>query len=111
MQAVPTAPAGVLSSHKAQQAGSVLFATNCTICHGVNRDGYGQRREGMTPAHKLDLAPMSDPASAGRRFVLIRDGVPGTAMPSWRMFGDEKIWQVVAYIIASNSGGQTRASQ
>jgi mono/diheme cytochrome c family protein len=99
----PTPPAGLLSSAEAQQAGSALFAANCAICHGVNRDGYGQRREGMTtPPANLTMPPWSDPAAAGQTFVVIRDGVRGTAMPSWRILGDERIWQLVAFITSSD---------
>jgi mono/diheme cytochrome c family protein len=86
-----------LASREAQQAGGVIFAANCAICHGARADGSGQRREGMhPPPANLTLPPWSD--TAGRTFVVIRNGVPGTAMPSWPMFTDQQIWQVVAYI-------------
>ena len=95
----PNAPAGVLTSHDAQQAGGIIFAANCAICHGVNGDGRGQRREGMNPAPAdLTLPPWSEEANAGRTFLAIRNGVPGTAMPSWLMFKGREIWDLVAYI-------------
>ena len=95
----PSAPAGLLSSRETQQAGGVLFAAHCTLCHGATGDGRGQRREGMNPRPaNLTLPPWSEPANAGRTFLAIRNGVPRTAMPAWPTFTDEQVWQVVAYI-------------
>jgi len=95
----PTAPAGLLASREAQQAGGVIFATNCAICHGAGGDGRGQRREGMNPPPaNLTLPPWSEETSAGRTYLAIRNGVPRTAMPSWRMLDDRQIWDLVAYI-------------
>jgi mono/diheme cytochrome c family protein len=42
-------PVGLLTSREAQDAGAVIFAANCAICHGVKGDGRGQRREGINP--------------------------------------------------------------
>jgi mono/diheme cytochrome c family protein len=93
--------AGVLALPEAQQAGAAIFATNCAICHGVNGDGRGKRREGMNPPPaNLTLPPWSDPASAGRTFLAIRNGVPRTAMPAWSMLSDREIWNVVAYVLS-----------
>jgi nitrate/TMAO reductase-like tetraheme cytochrome c subunit len=91
------ASAGTQSS--AQQRGSVLFAANCAICHGAQGNGRGQRQANMNPPPaNLTLPPWSEAATAGRTFLAIRNGVPGTAMSSWPMFSDEKIWDLVAYI-------------
>ena len=88
-----------MASREAQAAGGALFAANCAICHGADADGRGQRREGMNPPPaNLTLPPWSDPANAGRTFLAIRDGVRGTAMPSWRTFSDRQIWELVAFI-------------
>jgi mono/diheme cytochrome c family protein len=89
----------VLGAAEAQQAGSVIFVANCAICHGAGADGRGQRREGMNPLPaNLTLSPWSETASAGQTFLVIRNGVPHTAMPSWPMFSDQQIWQLVAFI-------------
>lgn len=100
----PGAPPGLLASREAQQAGADIFATNCAICHGENGDGHGQRREGMVPPPaNLKLPPWSDPGSAGKEFLAIRNGVRGTAMPAWPSLSDRQIWDVVAYIISQKS--------
>jgi mono/diheme cytochrome c family protein len=90
-----------LASREARQAGSAIFAANCAICHGVRGDGRGQRGEGINPPPaNLTLPPWSEPASAGRTFLAIRNGVPRTAMPPWPTLSDREIWDVVAYIVS-----------
>ena len=94
-------PAGLLASRDARQAGAAIFAANCAICHGANGDGRGERREGMVPPPaNLRLPPWSDPGSAGKVFLVIRNGVRGTAMPGWPSLSDQQIWNVVAYIVS-----------
>jgi len=94
----------MLASREAKQVGSVIFAANCVICHGINGDGRGQRREGINPpAANLTLPPWSDAPAAGRTFLAIRNGAPGTAMPSWSILNDQQIWGLVAYIVSFKS--------
>lgn len=91
--------AELLASREAQQAGALVFAANCAICHGPRADGRGQRQAGMNPPPaNLNLPPWSETANADRTFLVIRNGVPGTAMPGWPTLTDQQIWQVVAYI-------------
>jgi mono/diheme cytochrome c family protein len=94
-----------LASSEAQQAGAAIFAANCVICHGASADGSGQRREGINPSPaNLTQPPWSETASAGQTFLVIRNGVPRTAMPAWPMFTDQQIWQLVAYLTSLNKG-------
>ena len=98
-EATPSTPAGLLASPEAQQAGAAIFAANCVICHGASADGNGQRREGMNPLPaNLTMPPWSETASAGQTFLVIRKGVPRTAMAAWPMLSDQQIWQLIAYI-------------
>jgi mono/diheme cytochrome c family protein len=94
-------PDGLLASRKAQEEGRVLFAAHCAICHGVDADGRGARHEGMAPPPAdLTVQPWSEEANAGRTFLVIRNGVPQTAMPAWPMFSDREVWDVAAYIVS-----------
>ena len=96
---VHPAAASPATQSSAQQRGAIIFAANCAICHGAEGNGRGQRQASMNPAPaNLTLPPWSEPADAGRTFLAIRNGVPGTAMPSWPMFNDQQIWDVVAYV-------------
>jgi mono/diheme cytochrome c family protein len=92
-------PAGLLTSQEAQERGSAIFAANCSLCHGAGGDGYGQRREGMNPpAANLTLLDWSERTGANHVFEVIRNGIPGTAMPSWPMLSDQQVWEVVAHL-------------
>ena len=100
----PTVPAGLLTSSEAQHAGGIIFATRCAICHGVNGDGRGLRHEALNPPPaNLTLPPWSEEAGAGRTYLAIRHGVPGTAMAPWPELSDQEIWNVVAYITTLKS--------
>lgn len=102
-RAAPPMPAGLLASRAAQEAGGATFATNCAVCHGSKANGRGQRREGMNPPPaNLTLPPWSEAANAPKVFLAIKNGVPGTPMPSWPTLSDDEIWNVVAYIHALN---------
>lgn len=97
----PRAPSALLTSREAQQAGACVYAANCIICHGVNGDGRGHRQEGMNPPPaNLTLPPWSEEKGAGQTFLAIRNGVNGTAMPSWPTLSDQQIWDIAAYIIS-----------
>ena len=96
----------MLGSRDAQQAGAVVFAQNCAICHGANGDGNGLRRAGMNPPPaNLTLLPWSEEANAGRTYLAIRDGVRGTAMPAWPSLDERQTWNVVAYILSLKRAG------
>ena len=67
--------------------GQELFAANCVTCHGEAGDGSGL----PGAANFTDQAFMSNKASL-EFFEAIRDGVEGTAMPSWRdQFSEDEI--------------------
>jgi high-affinity iron transporter len=92
-------PAGLLTSRDAQERGRAIFATNCALCHGVMGDGRGQRQEGMNPPPaNLALIAWSEPKRANRVFQVVRNGIQGTAMPSWPMLSDQEVWDLVAYM-------------
>lgn len=95
----PEIPPGLLASRASQEAGRKLFVENCAICHGAKGDGRGSRQMGLNPPPAdLTTPTWSDAMNAGRIFAAIRDGVPGSAMPSWRILSDEQIWDLVAYV-------------
>lgn len=92
-------PPGLLASRGARERGRHLFLENCAICHGEQGDGRGPRSTGMVPPPTdLTKPPSSGSASAGQIYLTIRDGVAGSAMPSWRILSDRQIWDLVAYV-------------
>jgi high-affinity iron transporter len=97
-------PAGLLTSREAQVRGGAIFATNCALCHGVKGDGHGLRQEGMNPPPaNLALIAWSESARANRVFQVVRNGIQGTAMPSWPMLSDQQVWDLVAYVYSLRS--------
>lgn len=76
--------------------GAVLYAENCTVCHGPNGGGRaGARLAKNWPAIRPDL----------RIKATIRDGVPGSIMPAWSQenggpLTDENINDIVAFVMS-----------
>jgi high-affinity iron transporter len=94
-------PAERLASNAARAHGRALFLEHCAICHGVNADGHGIRAEGLSPS-PVDFTNPGWRESVGPRrvFSWIREGVPGTAMPSWDILDDRQTWDLVAYLLS-----------
>lgn len=94
-------PEGRLASSQARERGRVLFARHCSLCHGERADGRGARREGLSTRPR----DFTDPAwrrqaSPRAVFVAIREGVQGTAMPSWKSLGVDDTWDLVAFLLS-----------
>ncbi len=47
----------------------------------------------------------SSPSSAARAYHAIRDGVPGTPMPSWSALSEAERWDLVAYLVSVSTQG------
>jgi len=93
-------PADRLRSPAARARGRALFLEHCALCHGERADGRGPRREAFTraPADFTDTA-WRRRTSERRAYFVIREGVPGTPMPSWKWTLDEgDAWDLVAYV-------------
>ncbi len=101
-------PQGVLTSPDARARGAALFHAHCTLCHGEHGDGHGLQRMGLDPKPR----DLTDPAwrrstSARHVFHAIREGVRGTAMPSWRSLNQQDAWDLTAYVLALSHGPGT----
>jgi mono/diheme cytochrome c family protein len=96
-----TVPEARLLSAEARARGRALYLKNCALCHGEKADGRGQRREGFArpPADFTDRAWRAR-TSARRAFFVVREGVHGTPMPSWKAFDEGQSWDLVAYVLS-----------
>ncbi len=81
-------------------AGKRIWNRECAVCHGDAAHGEGVYRQGIEPvppdfsAH-ADYVDFTD----GDYFWRVSEGVPWTAMPTWKMVYDEtERWQLVTYI-------------
>jgi mono/diheme cytochrome c family protein len=71
-------------------AGSRLYATNCSSCHGSHAQGNG-----AMPA--LSEGP-TQTASEGEVFWFITTGAVDKGMPSWSTLSERQRWQLVTYL-------------
>jgi cytochrome c oxidase cbb3-type subunit 3 len=71
--------------------GQQVFASRCAACHGLDGRG-GERAPNIASGQKAQSR--SDAAI----IRIVRDGVPGTGMPSFRPLGDSAIKAVVAHL-------------
>jgi mono/diheme cytochrome c family protein len=100
------APPGDFGSHEARVRGRRLFVEHCAICHGERADGHGVRRQSLSnpPADFTD--PVWSRRTPPRRiFEVIRNGVPGTSMPAWKVLDDQQIWDLASYLHAVAAQG------
>lgn len=95
-------PARLLSSAEARRGGRELYLRYCALCHGVNADGRGVRREGFeTPPVDFTSAAWRREMTPRRAFFVIAEGVHGKGMPAWKgALSPEQTWQLVAYVLS-----------
>ncbi len=92
----------------AADKGKVVYEKRCTWCHGADGDGAGASKDFLNPPprdftsgnYKIkssvfdDMVPSDDDV-----FRMIRDGMPGTAMPGWSdILSEQEMWDLVAYV-------------
>ena len=88
--------------------GKEIYDKRCTWCHGADGDGAGAAKELLNPPprdftsgnYKIksssfeDMVPNDDDI-----YRMIRDGMPGTAMPGWSdILKEQDMWNLVAYV-------------
>lgn len=94
-------PSTWLTSSEARTRGAALFRESCALCHGERGDGRGARREGLTTQPRDFTRPDWRASTSPRRvFFAIREGLHGTAMPSWKGFSEQDSWALTAHVLA-----------
>ncbi len=81
-------------------AGKRLWTRECLVCHGDAATGEGPYRDGIEPVPP-DFSALADYADWGddAYFWRISEGVPWSAMPSWKVsYTEEERFQLVLYI-------------
>jgi putative heme-binding domain-containing protein len=81
---------------EAAEQGRALFQTRCAFCHGPH--GEGGRGADLTSGQ------YTHGGSDAELFSTIRNGVPGTSMPSAGA-SDEEVWKLVAFVKRIGSPG------
>ncbi len=86
------------------RAGKLLFKidakpTACKVCHGYGGDGMGIIFERLDPKPRnFTCYYTMEDISDGQIFWIIKNGSPGTAMPSFGALDDQQVWQLVLFI-------------
>ncbi|MCP5024187.1 MAG: c-type cytochrome [bacterium] len=88
--------------------GERIYAQRCVWCHGEEGDGEGAAAERLNPPprdftaaqYKIKTTAFDDDfANDDNMFRMIRDGMPGTAMPGWSdVLSEQEMWDLVWYI-------------
>ena len=89
-----------LASAAARDRGRDLYLTNCALCHGERGDGHGRRRNLSSRPRDFTDTRWRRRATPRRVFFVVREGVQGTAMASWKSLGEEETWDLVAYVLS-----------
>ena len=102
------APAPLLAKPGDAEKGEVIYAKRCLQCHGEEGDGLGPAAERLNPPPRdftlglfkiISSAFDAEMPNDDDLFRMVRDGMPGTAMPGWSdLLSDEDMWDVIAYI-------------
>jgi mono/diheme cytochrome c family protein len=95
--------------------GRNLYMQHCLHCHGVSGDGNGPTARFLNPRprdyrqgvfkFKSTHAPMKPSHDDLER--ILKDGIPGTYMPSFVLLGDEKLGLLVDYVRWLSIRGET----
>jgi len=74
---------------------------SCQTCHGIKGDGQGPLSAQFDPPPRnFACAQTVNGIPDGQLFWIVRNGSPGTSMPSFHMLSDEQVWQVLLYLRA-----------
>ncbi|MFQ5356074.1 MAG: ethylbenzene dehydrogenase-related protein [Mariprofundaceae bacterium] len=88
--------------------GKVIYEKRCIWCHGADGDGAGAAEDFLNPPprnfedgqYKIKTTGFEDMVPNDEDiFRMVRDGMPGTAMPSWKeLLSEQDMWDVVQYV-------------
>ncbi len=90
------------------EKGETVYLKRCLQCHGEEGDGLGPAAERLNPPprdftlglYKIKSSAFdADLPNDEDLLRMVRDGMPGTAMPGWGdMLSEQDMWDVIAYI-------------
>ena len=101
-------PGSAMAKPGTAAKGKEIYEKRCTWCHGDKGDGTGAAQERLNPPprdftsgnYKIKTSSFEDPVpNDDDVFRMIRDGMPGTAMPGWSdLLAEQDMWDLVAYV-------------
>lgn len=97
-----TVPVERLNSEEARANGRALFVDKCALCHGMEADGRGVRRQGLSnkPVNFRSQAWRAHATAAHVYRVVREGGEQGSSMPAWPSLSEQETWDLVAYVLS-----------
>jgi mono/diheme cytochrome c family protein len=98
------APAPWAAPRGDARAGAQLYAQKCAVCHGETGKGDGPAEFVLFPkprdltSGKFKIRSTPSLPTDDDLFRVVRQGIPGTAMPSWAGLREADRWNLVAYV-------------
>lgn len=84
------------------QAGKMLYAKNCSSCHGLSGNGDGPAGKNLNPrpANIANFSKMPMATDGYLFWTISEGGIPiQTAMPAFRSsLKEEEIWKIIIYL-------------
>lgn len=81
--------------------GKELFATNCTVCHGVDGNGDGPAGAALNPKPRNFHGPLNvwkNGTSGKSIYVTLSNGIPNTGMGGYKTISPKDRWALVHFI-------------
>ncbi|MCH2128994.1 MAG: cytochrome c [Pirellulaceae bacterium] len=83
-----------------------LYRQHCAHCHGVSGDGAGPTAAFLNPyprdyrrgVFKFKSTPIGEKPTDDDLERILRQGIPGTAMPSFDLLADDEVKSLVEYV-------------
>ena len=91
-----------------------LYREHCAHCHGISGNGAGPTAALLNPyprdfrmgKFKFKSTPLRTPPTDDDLARILRNGIPGSAMPSFRLLPEEEISALVDYVKYLSMRGQ-----
>lgn len=91
-----------------------LYRQHCAHCHGITGDGMGPTAEFLNPyprdyrmgIFKFKSTPKNSRPTREDLHRILHEGVPGTAMPSFRVLPEDQKESLVQYVIYLSMRGE-----
>lgn len=113
MNNLETASGRVSSDRDNRHVG--LYREHCAHCHGITGDGAGPTASFLDPyprdfrlgKFKFKRTPLGTPPTREDLKTILVNGIPGTAMPSFRLLKDDELEALIDYVIFLSTRGVT----
>ena len=95
-----------------------LYREHCAHCHGITGDGAGPTAKWLNPyprdyrrgLYKFKSTPLKTPPAHEDLMTILKNGIPGTAMPSFKLLAADELESLVEYVKYLSIRGEVERS-